>query len=197
MNSPFYTGSRHSGKTWIWTVMRIFFHSEHFTAVSFAGGVVVKNPPAHAERQGTQARPLGQEGPLAEGTAPHSSVPACRVPRTEEPSGLQSTGSQVDMTECAHTHTHTHTPSTTASKGGWLWMRKPLYKVLGVHGANCKVIREFPTTHDISAPDSSVVGGSTIFSYWRKLISDSNWKFISSLRSFVMRFQNCKVTQYI
>ena len=90
-------------------VMRIFFHSEHFTAVSFAGGVVVKNPPAHAERQGTQARPLGQEGPLAEGTAPHSSVPACRVPRTEEPSGLQSTGSQVDMTECAHTHTHTHT----------------------------------------------------------------------------------------
>lgn len=76
-------------------------------------------------------------------------------------------------------------------------MRKPLYKVLGVHGANCKVIREFPTTHDISAPDSSVVGGSTIFSYWRKLISDSNWKFISSLRSFVMRFQNCKVTQYI
>ena len=79
---------------------------------------VVKNPPAHAERQGTQARPLGQEGPLAEGTAPHSSVPACRVPRTEEPGGLQSTGSQVDMTECAHTHTHTHTPSTTASKGG-------------------------------------------------------------------------------
>ena len=36
----------------------------------------------------------GQEDPLEEGMASHSSVPAWRIPRTEEPGGLQSRGSQ-------------------------------------------------------------------------------------------------------
>ena len=31
--------------------------------------------------------------PLEEGMATHSSVPACRIPGTEEPGGLQSLGS--------------------------------------------------------------------------------------------------------
>ena len=39
---------------------------------------------------------LGQEGPLEEGTANHSSVLACRIPWTEEPDGLQSTRSQSE-----------------------------------------------------------------------------------------------------
>ena len=33
---------------------------------------------------------LGQEDPLEKGLAPHSSIPACRIPWTEEPGGLQS-----------------------------------------------------------------------------------------------------------
>ena len=37
---------------------------------------------------------LGQEYPLEKGMATHSSVLAWRIPRTEEPGGLQSTGSQ-------------------------------------------------------------------------------------------------------
>ena len=37
---------------------------------------------------------LGWEDALEEGMATHSSVLACRTPRTEEPGGLQSTGSQ-------------------------------------------------------------------------------------------------------
>ena len=37
---------------------------------------------------------LGQEDPLEEGMATHSSVLAWRIPWTEEPGGLQSTGSQ-------------------------------------------------------------------------------------------------------
>ena len=37
---------------------------------------------------------LGWKDPLEEGTATHSSVLAWRIPGTEEPSGLQSTGSQ-------------------------------------------------------------------------------------------------------
>ena len=51
----------------------------------------VKNLPAMQE---TRVQPLGQEDPLEKGMATHSSVLAWRIPRTEEPGGLQSTGSQ-------------------------------------------------------------------------------------------------------
>ena len=37
---------------------------------------------------------LDQEDPLKEGMATHSSILAWRIPWTEEPGGLQSTGSQ-------------------------------------------------------------------------------------------------------
>ena len=37
---------------------------------------------------------LGQEGPLGEGMATQSSILAWRIPRTEEPGGLQSMGLQ-------------------------------------------------------------------------------------------------------
>ena len=37
---------------------------------------------------------LGQEDPLGEGIATHSSILAWRIPWTEEPGGLQSVGSQ-------------------------------------------------------------------------------------------------------
>ena len=51
----------------------------------------VKNPPAVQENG---VRSLGQEDPLEEGTATHSSILAWTIPWTEEPGGLQSTGSQ-------------------------------------------------------------------------------------------------------
>ena len=44
------------------------------------------------ELQETQVQSLGQEGPLDEGMATHSSIPAWRIPWTEEPGGLQSKG---------------------------------------------------------------------------------------------------------
>ena len=37
-----------------------------------------------------QVRSLGQEDPLKEGMATHSSILAWRIPWTEEPGGLQS-----------------------------------------------------------------------------------------------------------
>ena len=51
---------------------------------------------------------LGQEDPLEEGTATHSSILAWRIPWTEEPGGLWSTGTQrvghdQSMTEAMHT----------------------------------------------------------------------------------------------
>ena len=44
--------------------------------------------------QKTQVQPLGWEDPLAKEMATHSSILAWRTSWTEEPGGLQSTGSQ-------------------------------------------------------------------------------------------------------
>ena len=52
---------------------------------------LVKNLPA---MQQTQVQFLGWENPLEKEMATHSSIFAWRIPWTEEPGGLQSTGSQ-------------------------------------------------------------------------------------------------------
>ena len=44
--------------------------------------------------QETQVRSLGQEDPLEEEVATHPSILAWKIPWTEEPDGLQSTGLQ-------------------------------------------------------------------------------------------------------
>ena len=44
--------------------------------------------------QEMQVQSLGGEDCLEEGMATHSSILACEIPWTEEPSGLQSIGSQ-------------------------------------------------------------------------------------------------------
>ena len=46
------------------------------------------------ETQETWVQSPGWEDPLEEGMATHSSTLAWRMPRTEQPGGLQSTGSQ-------------------------------------------------------------------------------------------------------
>ena len=51
----------------------------------------VKHLPAMRE---TRVRSLGQEEPLEKEMATHSSILAWRIPWTEEPGRLQSTGSQ-------------------------------------------------------------------------------------------------------
>ena len=55
------------------------------------GGSAIKNPPANAGDAGLIP---GQKDPLEKGMATHSSILAWRISRTEEPSGLQSMGSQ-------------------------------------------------------------------------------------------------------
>jgi len=52
---------------------------------------MVENLPAMQE---TQVQSLGQEDPLEKGMATYSSSLAWRIPWTEEPGSLQSTGSQ-------------------------------------------------------------------------------------------------------
>ena len=52
---------------------------------------LVKSLPAMWE---TWVQSLGWEDPLEKEMATYSSILACRIPSTEEPGGLQSTGSQ-------------------------------------------------------------------------------------------------------
>ena len=52
---------------------------------------MLKDPPAMWE---THIQSLGCEDPLEKGMATDSSILAWRIPWTEEPGGLQSTGSQ-------------------------------------------------------------------------------------------------------
>ena len=58
--------------------------------VCFPGGAVVKNMPAVQETQEMRVRSLGQEDPLQEAMATHSSILAWELPWTEEPGRLLS-----------------------------------------------------------------------------------------------------------
>ena len=51
----------------------------------------VESPPAIQE---TWVQSLGQEELVTKGMATHSSIVSQRIPRTDEPGGLQSMGSQ-------------------------------------------------------------------------------------------------------
>ena len=62
--------------------------------MGFPGGSAVKNPPVTQKPQDIWVQFLGQEDPLVEGMATHSSILSWRIPRTEEPGGLQSMGSE-------------------------------------------------------------------------------------------------------
>ena len=67
----------------------------------FPGGSVIKDPPANAGDEGDTGSALGQEDPLEEEVAAHSSVLAWEIPWTEEPGGLQSWGCKESATtEC-------------------------------------------------------------------------------------------------
>ena len=54
----------------------------------------VKDLPAMQETQKTLVKSLNGEDPLERKMATHSSILAWETPRTEEPGGLQSKGSQ-------------------------------------------------------------------------------------------------------
>ena len=73
----------------LYSLEYLVFETQHSRV--FPGGSVVKNPPAMQE---TVVLSLGLEDRLEENVATHSSILAWRIPRTEEPSKLQSIGSQ-------------------------------------------------------------------------------------------------------
>ena len=70
----------------------------------FTGGSLIKNLPANAGDVGSI---LGQDDPLEEETATHSSILAWRIPWTGVPGRLQSMGLQ-SRTQCSN-YTELHT----------------------------------------------------------------------------------------
>ena len=68
---------------------------------------VVKNTPVNAAHTGSSP---GLEDPLEKEMATHSSILAWKIPRTEEPGGLPSTGLQRGGHDSATEHENDHTP---------------------------------------------------------------------------------------
>ena len=79
--------------------------------------------------QETLVPSLGWEGPLEEGMATHSSIPAWRIPWTEQPGGLQSMGSHRVSQSKGLTHIPTHYTSPH-TEGIVVDIHFPLYKKL-------------------------------------------------------------------
>ena len=70
--------------------------------MGFSGGSAVKNLPVVLEMKKTWVQSLGQEDPLEEGMATHSSIPAWRIPWTEKP-GSRKESDMTEVTEHART----------------------------------------------------------------------------------------------
>ena len=66
--------------------------------------LVVKNPPANSGDERDTGLIPGRQDPLEEGMVTHSSILAWKIPRTEEPGGLQSMGLQRVGHDRAYTH---------------------------------------------------------------------------------------------
>ena len=71
---------------------------------------MVKNLPALLA---TRVQSLGQEEPLEKGMAAHSSIPAWRIPWTEEPGRLQVHRITKSQTRLSNSLTHTQAPVST------------------------------------------------------------------------------------
>ena len=80
--------------------------------MGFPGGSDGKESSCDAE---DLVRSLGCDDFLEKGMTTHSSILSCRIPRTEEPGGLQSTGSQRVRHDKATKHAHIHTTYNTYS----------------------------------------------------------------------------------
>ena len=81
----------------LWWLLTLFISSNIILASPMTQWI--KNLPVMQEIQEMWVQSLGREVPLQEEMAIHSSILAWEIPRTEEPGGLQSMGSQEsDMT---------------------------------------------------------------------------------------------------
>ena len=145
-------------------IASLFFPSlnitQHTFPWGFPGGSVIKDPPANEE---TQVWSLGQEVPLEEVKATHSSILPWEIPWTEEPGELHSMGSQKSWTWLGK-----HSPGSperhyhlkAERKGSWqndvIQIRQSLYshpwRMWTYQGQGSKKVRSN------EAPESYILG---------------------------------------
>ena len=89
-----YSGLENSTDCIVHGVARLSDFHFYWTLGGFPGGASGKEPACQCRRCKRMGSILGQEDPLEEGMATHSSILAWEIPWTEEPGGLQSIGSQ-------------------------------------------------------------------------------------------------------
>ena len=111
--------------------------------MGFPGGSDSKKSTCNAGRPGFD--PMGQEDPLEKEMSMHSGIVAWRIPCTEEPGGLQSTGSQrIGHDWNTNTHTHTHTCEMKKATNDLVWIGIKLQMCLLFHMLSRFVITFLP-----------------------------------------------------
>ena len=100
---------------------------------------------------------LGQEDPLEEETATHSSIPAWKIPRAEEPGGLPSVGLQRVERDWAPEHGYTTSALSTrmypafqvhlSDPWSFVWLPQPqsslLHELVKFHCLFCFTISTY------------------------------------------------------
>ena len=86
--------SRLSYLNWNTHIYKVSTFKNSFLLWTFGASLVVQTVNNLPAMQETWVWSLGQEDPLEKGKATHSNILAWRTPWTEEPGGLQPTGSQ-------------------------------------------------------------------------------------------------------
>ena len=99
-------GSLIGCRLWGWTQLKRLSNNRKIWDYSCVciwtsqGVQVLKNTPTNAGDKERQTQSLGWQDPLEEGMITHSSIPAWRIPRTEEPDSYSSQGcTESDTTE--------------------------------------------------------------------------------------------------
>ena len=144
----------------------------------------------------TQVQFLDQEDPLEKAMATHLSILAWRIPWTEEPGGLQSTGSQ----RAGHdweTNTHTQIGGSAAKPGAFFYrMKKGINKLPIIVNFTSDVYPLTLREHFL------FVTWSISISFCKEEVSSHGFlRFMASLSSFPLRLEDhgcgkvCKSSQ--
>ena len=112
-------------------------------SMGFPGGSAVKNLPVMLEPQEMQFWSLGWEDPLEKGMPTYSGILAWRIPWTEEPGRLQSTGSQrvgFSWSDLAFTHALGQYAVQLLHCVGEAWFLKPGFVRLQNTATGCLLL---------------------------------------------------------
>ena len=131
--------------------------AQHSSKCGFPGGSVAKSLPA---KQEMQVPALGREDLLEKAMATRSSILAWETPCTEEPGGLQSTGSQRDGHGWSTEPACTHAPGAQASTAESASRNKNETKAEGFscHNLQNQSLKGFPGVPAVKTSPSNTGG---------------------------------------